>query len=277
MSELETRLRELLQDTTPPPSTSLTPPDELVTGARRYATRARRGRVAVIAAALVAVVGLGGVVASVAGRDRTLSPAEPRPPVVRTPTLPAGPAWSKTASVAGRAGKTFTLDLHTVISPSPSTSPDPRDANKRDVTGPGLSGYYTLTNTSTTAVDIAAPVTVFAYWKVPVGFCDRYDHSVSMVGLAVPRVNGGELCPMAMGDSTLPGIPQTMRPGIPLLVRIEPQTIGLGQNYPLVLSKADAALAVRTTSAPPAGWAAFDQDLSTTANTPIASNGVPLP
>lgn len=73
MSELETRLREVLTAAVP---TDLGP-SGLAARARRSATRTRRLRVASVAAVLVVLVAVGGAVASSALRDRAAVPAKP--------------------------------------------------------------------------------------------------------------------------------------------------------------------------------------------------------
>jgi hypothetical protein len=74
MSDVETRLKELLHESVPPPGRESA---DLVAGARRYAARARRWRIGTTAAALAVMVGVGGAVASGAFRDRALTPAHP--------------------------------------------------------------------------------------------------------------------------------------------------------------------------------------------------------
>jgi hypothetical protein len=75
MTDLETRLRDLLVAAAPDsPAT-----DGLAAGARRYAARARRARTVTAVGVLVAVLAVGGAVASGAFHERTLAPARPRP------------------------------------------------------------------------------------------------------------------------------------------------------------------------------------------------------
>src|SRR5690242_1599616 len=163
MSDLETRLHDLLHEQ----EHTFAAPASLLDGARRHAFRARRARRAATAALIVAVVGVGGAVASGALRDRALSPAEPHPPTSTLPHLPAGPSWVQTATVTDRHGNTFSLDVGAVITTPGSSSPSSQHPGKYSFTGPTMEGYYTLTNTGTTAHDVAQPVVFFAYWKVP--------------------------------------------------------------------------------------------------------------
>jgi hypothetical protein len=144
------------------------------------------------------------------------------------------------------------------------------------VTTVGSAMGAALTNAGNAARDIAQSVVFFAYWKVPAGFCARYDTFIALAQVPVPSIAGGqELCPMAMGDSTLAQTPQTLQPGRPVLLPIVPNVVGLRQDYPLQLSKADEQTALRATRTPPAAWAAFDQDLSTVEDTRILSSAPP--
>lgn len=273
MSDVETRLRDLLHDTAPGPVPSST----LVDGARRYAVRARRVRLAAVAATLAAVLGLGGAVASGAFRDRTLSPARPTP-TTRTPSLPPGPSWRNDLRLTDSRGNTFTLSIAAVITKAGSSGPDAQDRTKRLFTTPAMGGYYTLTNDTAVTHDLGAPVQLLAYWKVPAGYCSRYNSFIALGHWPVPRVSGGqELCPMAAGDSTLPSTPLSMPPRQPVLVPIDGVTIGADPGSPLTLSAADAATAVRVTRTPPVGWLAFDEDFSTGGDSRVASSGMPAP
>ena len=272
MSELETQLSELLHE----PAPRSVEPQNLVEGAHRYAVRARRARLAGTAVALAVVLGVGGAVASGAFRDRALTPAHPVQRLHDPIPFVTGASWVDTLKFTDKAGHTFVLAVHDAITKPPTSKPSPTSPGKQSVTGPTLAGSYTLTNTSDRSYDLGTPVVLFAYWKVPAGFCDRYDHSVSLTGLPVPRVSGGqELCPMAMGDSTLATTPQTLTTNQGVRVSVTPRTIGLGQNYPLQLAGSDAALAVRIMSQPPAAWGAFDDELSTTRAGLVASKGFP--
>jgi len=75
MADLEARLRELLTAAAP----SDPPADGLTEGARRYAARVRRARVAGIAALTAVVVAVVGSLALAVGHDRALVPATPSP------------------------------------------------------------------------------------------------------------------------------------------------------------------------------------------------------
>ncbi|WP_270889600.1 hypothetical protein [Pedococcus sp. 5OH_020] len=276
MSEIETRLRDLLHDTAPDSVQA----SALVEGARRYAIRARRVRVAAVAAAVVAAVGVGGAVASGALHDRTLSPATPKPTTSTTRTLPPGPAWVDSTTITTGHGTTFTFDVRAVITAPATSAPDPLDATKRVLTAPQMGGYYTLTNTSGSPYDLGESVRLYAYWKVPTAFCDRIDAVIhnDLVGnhTPVPQLAGGQtLCPIAWGDSTLDTTPQTLRPHTPASITILPTNLGFGRG--LHLSRADAALAVRVTATPPAGWIALTEPLSTSPDHRIASKGLPAP
>ncbi|HEV7146160.1 MAG TPA: hypothetical protein VGN48_04085 [Pedococcus sp.] len=272
MSELETQLVELLHE----PALRSVEPENLIEGARRYAVRVRRARLAATAVTLAAVLGVGGAVVSGAFRDRALTPAHPVQRLHDPIPFMTGASWVGTSKVTDKAGHTFVLAVHEAITTPATSKPSPTSPGKQSVTGPTLAGSYTITNISDRSYDLGTPVVLFAYWKVPVGFCDRYDHSVSLTGLPVPRVSGGkELCPMAMGDSTLATTPQTLMTNQGVRVAVTSRTIGLGQNYPLQLNGSDAAQAVRIMSEPPAAWGAFDDELSTTQGHPIASKGLP--
>jgi hypothetical protein len=272
MSDLETRLHDLLHEQ----EHTFAAPASLLDGARRHARRARRARRAATAALIVAVVGVGGAVASGALRDRALSPADPHPSTPTLPHLPAGPSWVQTGTVTDRHGNTFSLNVGAVITTPGNSTPSSERPGKYSFTGPTMAGYYTLTNTGSAAHDIAQPVVVFAYWKVPAGFCARYDTFIALAQVPVPATpDGQELCPMAMGDSTLAQTPQTFQVDRPVLVDIVPNVIGLRQDYPLQLSNADADTALRATRTPPAAWAAFDSDLSTVKDTRILSTNLP--
>ena len=282
MSDTETRLRELLHET----STSYDPGQagyvDRLSGAHRYAVRARRVRLAAAAAVVTAVVAAGGVVASGALRDRTLAPANPVPvspvPTTTAPALPAGPAWKDHVQVTDAQGRQVTVSIAAVIAKPGADAPDPQDRTKKLFTAPTMAGYYLLSNDTTSARDVSSPVQFMAYWKVPAGFCARYNNFIALGGWPVPKVAAGqELCPLAAGDSTLPGIPQTLTPHQPLLVPIQGVTIGVAQDGPLALSPADAAIAVRVTADPPVGWLAFDEDFPTGNDTRIASSGMPTP
>jgi hypothetical protein len=274
MSELETQLSELLHEPTP----RFVETQDLVEGARRYAVRVRRARVVAAAATLAAVLGVGGAVASGAFGDRALTPAHPVQRLHDPMPFMTGASWVGTLKFTDKAGNNFVLAVNDAITTPGTSRPSSTAPGKQSVTGPTLAGSYTITNTSDRSYDLGTPVVLFAYWKVPVGFCDRYDHSVALTGLSVPHVSGGlELCPMAMGDSTLASTPQTLRTNLGVRVTVTPRTIGLGQNYPLQLAGADAALAVRIMSEPPAAWGAFDDELSTAKDGLIVSKGLPTP
>lgn len=273
MSDIELRLSELLHEAAPPSDDS----PGLIEGAGRYAARARRLRlVAVVAAVTAVVLGVGGVVAIGANRDRASVPGR----VVNTPPPPtlSGHSWGQTATLTGRAGTAFRLVVRATVAHQSrhTTSTATPPAGKVLVTWPGLSGSYQLTNTSSTAYDLSTEVTVFAFWKVPVGFCTRFDQYLAQANLPVPAVGGGqELCPMAMGDSTLPGLPQTLTPGQPLSLPLVPGYVGLSANLPAQLSPADAAIAVSATSHAPDAWAAFDAELTTRPDGIVMSQGLP--
>jgi hypothetical protein len=277
MSDTETRLRELLHDPSTWSDTGQGTYVDRITGARRYAARARWARLAAVAAVVAAVIGLGGVVASGAFRDRTLPPANPLP-TSAAPNLPAGPAWKDNVQLTDAQGRKVTVSIAAVITKAGTSAPDPQDRTKRLFTAPSMGGYYTLTNHAAAARDVTAPVQFMAYWKVPAGFCARYNTFIALGGWPVPKVaNGQEMCPLAAGDSTLPGTPQTLTPRQPLLVRIQGVTLGVAQDAPLALSPADAAIAVRVSATPPAGWLAFDEDFPTGNDSRIASTGMPTP
>lgn len=277
MSDTETRLRELLHDAPPWPSTGENAYADRIYRARQYAVRARRARLVATAAVVAAAIGAGGVVASGVFRDRTLAPANPVP-TIAAPPLPAGPAWKDHVQATDAQGRTVTVTIAAVITKAGASAPDPQDRAKQLFTAPRMGGYYTLTNDSAASRDVTAPVQFMAYWRVPTGFCGRYNSFIALGGWPVPKVAGGEeLCPLAAGDSTLPGIPQTLAPHRPLLVPIQGVTLGPAQDAPLVLSPADAAVAVRVTATPPVGWLAFDEDFPTGTDTRIASTGMPPP
>jgi hypothetical protein len=276
MPDIETELRELLHDTSPWTGATQVSYADRVAGARRYAVRARRVRIVGAAAAVAAVVAAGGVVASGALRDRTLAPATPVP-TPTAPSLPAGPSWKDTVVMTNTQGRKVTLSVAAVITKPGRSAPDPQHRTKKLFTGPVMGGYYTLTNTAA-STDIGAPVQFLAYWKVPGGFCTRYNSLIALGGWPVPKVaDGQELCPLAAGDSTLPGTPQTLTPNTPLLVPIEGITIGPAPDAPLSLSPADAATAVRVTATPPVGWLAFDEDFGRGSDSRVASSGMPPP
>jgi hypothetical protein len=178
--------------------------------------------------------------------------------------------------VTDRQGNTFRLDVGAVITTPGSSSPSSQHPGKYAFTGPTMAGYYTLTNTGNAAHDIAQPVVFFAYWKVPAGFCARYDSFIALSDVPVPAVaDGQELCPMAMGDSTLAQTPETVQLDKPIVITIVPNVVGLRQDYPLQLSKTDADTALRATTTPPAAWAAFDADLSRVKDARILSTNLP--
>lgn len=273
MSDIELRLSELLHEAAPPSDDAT----GLIDGARRYAARARRLRVAAVVTAVVAVVlGVGGVVAIGANRDRSSVPGR----LVNTtppPTL-SGHSWQQTATLTGSAGTQFSLVVRATVAhhSTHTTSTASAPAGTVFVTWPGLSGSYELTNTSSAAYDLSTEVTVFAFWKVPAGFCTRFDQYLGEAHLPVPAIGGGqELCPMAMGDSTLPGLPQTLAPGKPLSLPLVPGFIGLNRNLPAQLSPADAEIAVTATGRAPDAWAAFDSELTTRPDGVVFSQGLP--
>ena len=275
MSDVETELRDLLHDSVSWAEGSQMPYPDRLAGARRYALRVRRTRMVTAAALAAAVVAAGGAVASGAFRDRTLAPANPAP---TTParSLPPGPSWKDTVQLKDAQGRTVTLTFGAVVAKPGSVGPDPRDPSKRLFTTPTLAGWYTLTSQAPAPRDVIAPAAFAAYWKVPAGFCTRYDQYISEGGWPVPKVAGGqELCPLAIGDSTLPSTPQTLDPKKPLLLRIEATTINPAPNAPLPLSPADAATAVRLTATPPVGWLALDDDFATGSDSRVASSGMP--
>ena len=275
MSDTETELRDLLHDTASWAGTSPVPYTDRLAGARRYAVRVRRTRMVAAAALVAAVVAAGGAVASGAFRDRTLAPANPGP-TTPAPSVPDGPSWKDTVSMEDAQAHTITLSFAAVVAKPGSSAPDPRNATKRLFTTPTLAGYYTLTNPAARPRDVTAPVAFAAYWKVPAGFCTRFDQYIAEGGWPVPKIAGGqELCPLAIGDSTLPGTPQTLEPKKPLLLRIEATTINPAPNAPLPLSPADAATAVRLTATPPVGWLALDDDFATGSDSRVASTGMP--
>jgi hypothetical protein len=197
--------------------------------------------------------------------------------------LPRGPSWIDTVQITNREGVSFTFDVRAVITAPGTSSPDPQNAARRQVTVPIMNGYYTLTNTSASAYDLGEPVRLFAYWKVPSGFCARWNpyfvRDIVANHIPLVKVAGGqELCPMAWGDSTLDTTPQTFRPRTPTSITILATTTGvLGQDYPLHLSPADAAIVAHVTATAPVGWAALDETLSTSPDHPIASTGLPAP
>lgn len=280
MSDLETRLRVLLQETRPDP----TQPTALAEGARRYAVRARWVRIATTAAAaaLAVALGLGGAVASGAFRDRTLPPVRPHPAPSTTRKLPPGPAWVQSVKFTTSTGTTFTFDVRAVVTTPGTSSPDPADRAKRLVTVPQMGGYYTLTNTSRAAYDLGEPVRLFAYWNVPSGFCLRFNPFMraTLTDNRIPLVRlpgGQELCPMAWGDSTLDGTPQTLRPRAPASLSIVTLPMALRQDYPFHLTKADADVMATVTATAPVGWFASDEQLSPNADHGIARKGIPAP
>jgi hypothetical protein len=275
MSDTETRLREAMRDTSTGWSGSgPTQFADRVQGARRYAVRARRLRLAATATTIAVVIGVGGAVATGAFHDRTLSPATPRP--TTAPSLPPGPAWKDDVRLTGAGGTTITLSIRAVVTKTGSSAPDAQDRTKQLFTTPVLGGYYTLTNDTDSSHDINAPVQVLAYWQVPAGFCARYNSFIALGQWPVPKVAGGqELCPMAAADSTLPLTPQTLQPHRPLRVAFNSTAIGVAPTAPLGLNPADAATAVRVTSRPPVGWIAFDEDFGTGSNAQVTSTGMP--
>lgn len=176
----------------------------------------------------------------------------------------------------------FTFEVHAAISAPGTSSPDPHDPTTALVTVPQIAGYYTLTNTGPHPYDVAEPVRLFAYWKVPSGFCPRFDPymvaDLAANNIPVVQLPGSqELCPMAFGDSTLDTTPQTLQPHQPATIRILASNMALAQDYPLHLSKADAAIVARVTATPPVGWFASDEELSTNNDHSIASTGLQTP
>lgn len=279
MSDTETRLRQLMHDTSTGWVGAASLHAERLEGARRYAVRARRARLAAAATVVAVGIAVGGAVATGAFHDRTLRPATPTPtPTTPVPSLPPGPTWKDDVRLTDSHGNTFTLSIGAVITKPGSSGPNAEDRTTRLFTTPAIGGYYTLTNDTAAAHDVGAPVQLLAYWKVPAGFCSRYNDFIALGNWPVPRVAGGqELCPMAAGDSTLPLTPQTLLPHRPLLVTIDSVTIGVAQDAPLRLSPADAAIAVQVTAKPPAGWIAFDEDFPHGSDARVASTGMPMP
>lgn len=242
----------------------------------------RRTRVTAAAVVLVTIAGAGAVTLGALSHRTAIRPgltnstAGPKPP-----TLPAGPAWVDTTTVSATKG-VFTFEVHAVITTPGTSSPDPQDPGKRLVTVPQMGGYYTLTNTGAGPYDLAEPVRLFAYWKVPQGLCTRYDPYMvpDLTANNIPIVqlgDGQELCPMAFGDSTLDTTPQTLQPHQPARITIMATRMAPGQDYPLQVTKTDAAVIAKVTATAPVAWFAGDEELSTTTDHSIATSGLTAP
>lgn len=251
--------------------------------------RKRHTPLAALSVLLLAAIGAAGVVASGAMRDHT-SAGGPTALTTGATTahpalahhLPAGPRWTTTQKLSTSKG-VFTLGIHAVVTATATTTPDTGHATKVHITVPQIGGYYTVTNDGSEPYALAEPVRLFAYWKVPIGLCRRWDPywvpdlTANHIPIT-PVGHGQELCPMAWGDSTLDTTPQTLQPGAPADIPILPTTLGvLGQDYPLEVSKADGAIVAHTTAKPPAGWLALDEELSSDSDNAVASTGLDRP
>ena len=274
----------------PQPRTSQAPVDQpqarRAGGDTRVTQRhlaSRRAQLTVAAVLLVAVAGAAAAVAAGAFRDRTpVHQGLPNPTALpHPPAVPPGPAWVDSTRVSTAKG-VFTFEVHAVITAPGTGSRDPQNPTKGLVTVPQMGGYYTLTNTGAEPYDLAEPVRLFAYWKVPRGFCARYDPymvaDLTANNIPVVQVGGGqELCPMAFGDSTLDTTPQTLQPHQPARLSILATDMALGQDYPLHVSKSDAAVVAKVTATAPAAWFASDEELSTSTDHSIATSGLTAP